>query len=469
MTPQERLAAREMARADLYFFTRWMFFQRKGFKWLRSEHHRIICDALMRVYRGECKRLIINVPPRYSKTEIAVINFMAWALGRHPDAEFIHTSYAAKLAHNNAFQCRELVTHEAYREVFPEVILRDDSKAKDEWRTRAGGVVYATGTGGTITGFGAGKHRPEFGGAIIIDDPHKADEATSETIRQGVIDWFQNTLESRKNSPNTPIVVIMQRLHQEDLAGWLLSGGNGETWEHVCLPALRDDNTALWPEKHDVETLERMRKANAYVFAGQYQQQPTILGGGLIKGAWFKRHRVLPQIKFRKVFADTAQKTKEHNDYSVFGLYGLGSDGVLYVLDVMRGKWEAPELRRRAIDFWNKHKPTTPHQTGTVRAFMVEDKSSGTGLIQDIKASGGIPIKGIQRDRDKTSRVLDVVSYIEAGMVSIPEDAPWAADFIAECEAFTPTDSHANDDQVDTLVDAISDMLSGGKSIYDSL
>jgi hypothetical protein len=153
-----------LCRDSFYYFTLFMFKARKGFAWLRAPHHKLICEALERVYRGECKRLIINIPPRGSKTEIVVINFMAWALGKAPDSEFIHTSYSARLASNNAWQCRELVQSAEYKAIFPNVKLRGDSKAKDEWRTEAGGIVYAVGAGGTITGYGAGKHRDGFGG-----------------------------------------------------------------------------------------------------------------------------------------------------------------------------------------------------------------------------------------------------------------------------------------------------------------
>ena len=161
--------------------------------------------------------------------------------------------------------------------------LRTDSTARDEWRTTQGGCVYAVGAGGTITGYGAGKVRYGFGGAILIDDPHKADEARSEVMRQNVIDWFQTTLESRKNSPETPIILVMQRLHENDLAGWLLGGGNGEEWEHLCLQALQDDGTALWPEKRGSKELRRMRDASPLVFAGQYQQSPTARKGNAFK------------------------------------------------------------------------------------------------------------------------------------------------------------------------------------------
>lgn len=470
---EERVAMNLLSKVDFYSFARWMFLQRKGFKWKRAPHHKMICEALMRVYRGECKRLIINIPPRYSKTEL-VINWIAWCLGRVPDSEFILTSYAAKLATNNSWTARELVQHETYREIFNETMLRPGSNARDDWRTTKGGIVYAAGAGGTITGYGAGKQRQGFGGAIVIDDPHKPDEATSEVIRQGVIDWFQNTLESRKNDPeNTPIILIMQRVHESDLAGWLAKGSNGEKWEVLSLPALAEENDplgrqpgeALWPEKHRAEKLLNMKKHNAYVFSAQYQQRPSPLGGGLLKGAWMKRYKELPNCTYRKIYADTAQKTAEHNDYSVLQCWGKGVDGNAYLIDQARGKWEAPELKRRATDFWNKHQATDPVLYGALRQMVIEDKASGTGLIQDLRISSSIPVVGVERVKDKLTRVLDIQGYVEAGRVYLPEDADWVSDFVHECEAFTPNDTHAHDDQIDPMCDAINEMVATGNII----
>lgn len=475
LTDQERFVSRVLAREDLYYFSRYMFLARRNFAWLRSDHHQVICDALMLVYRGETKRLIINVPPRYSKTELAVVNFMAWALGKHPDAEFIHTSYAATLAVQNAANARELVKHEEYGQIFPGVGIRADSNAKGDWRTDKGGVVYAAGSGGTITGFGAGKVRPGFGGAIIIDDPHKPDEANSDVIRKGVIDWFQNTLESRRNSPDTPIIVIMQRLHEEDLAGWLLAGGNGEEWEHVCLEALIDEDLpterALWPAKHTVTDLKRLKKASSYIFSGQYQQRPSPKGGEIIKGEWFPRYRVVPPLKWRAAYVDTAQKAREHNDYTVFLHAGMGQDGKVYLLDCRRGKFDAVKLEQTAKDLWAAWKIPAPYQGTAYRYFAIEDKSSGTGLIQQLKTKHTIPVKPLQRlaGQDKYSRVMDVQGHLESGFICLPEAAPWVADFIAECEAFTANDSHKHDDQVDTLADCAADMLNGGTSMLDIL
>ena len=234
----------QLARADLYFYSRLMFFRMRGYKWTRAPHHKIICDALTRVFNGECKRLVINIPPRYGKTTLAAHSFITWCLGKVPDSEFIPVSYSARLAATNSWQARELCLNEGYRSVFPEVQLRSDSTAKDEWRTTAGGCVYSSGAGGALTGYGAGKNRSGFGGAIIIDDILKPDDARSDVMRKASLEWYSSTLQSRTNSPNTPIIVIMQRLHEEDLAGWLVDGGNGEKWEHICLPALQPDGTA---------------------------------------------------------------------------------------------------------------------------------------------------------------------------------------------------------------------------------
>ncbi|MDB5686372.1 MAG: phage terminase, large subunit [Rhizorhabdus sp.] len=167
-----RLAHRAEANASLYFFTRHGFRQQQNRRWLHNWHHETVCARLQEVFDGRCRRLIINIPPRYAKTEIAVISFMAWALGRQPDAEFIHTSYASRLAVSNSMRCRDMVQSDWYAKLFPKTKVAAGSAAKDDWRTTAGGVVYATGAGGSITGYGAGKKReqPGFGGAIIIDE-----------------------------------------------------------------------------------------------------------------------------------------------------------------------------------------------------------------------------------------------------------------------------------------------------------
>jgi predicted phage terminase large subunit-like protein len=443
------LAAQIEAREDLYFFSRYMFRHRKGFKWKHSDHHRVICDALMRVYRGECKRLIINVPPRYSKTELAVVNFIAWALGKHPDAEFIHASYSARLATNNSWQTRTVVESQEYWGIFPEVVLRHDSNAKDEWRTTEGGIMYATGSGGTITGYGAGKMRPGFGGAIIVDDPHKADEATSDTIRKNVIDWFGNTLESRKNSQDTPIIIIMQRLHESDLSGFLLGGGNGETWEHVNIPVISEDGQALWPLKHSIDELRAMEKANPYVFAGQYMQRPAPLGGGIFKNHWWRYYSELPHVKRIVQSWDTAFKTKQSADFSVCTTWAECELGY-YLIDSYKVKVEFPELKRAALSLFEKYKP---------HAVLVEDKASGQSLIQELKRDTRMPIVAVKVDADKVSRAFAVTPLVESGRVFLPEKSHWLADFVASMGTFP---NAAHDDDVDSVTQALNYLARGG-------
>lgn len=449
MTPEEIAHIR----TDLLAFAQHMFKARKGAELTYNPHQRLICHALERVVIGQTKRLIINIPPRSGKTELAVINFIAWCMGNWPDCEFIHASYSKRLATTNTWAARSIVEHEEFSAIFGNPRLRKDSNAKDEWRTETGGIVYATGADGTITGYGAGKMRKGFGGCIIIDDPHKAGEANSSVMRQNVIDWFSTTMESRKNSAHTPIVVIQQRLHEEDLAGFLMSGGNGEYWETVVIPAIDEGGDSFWPTQFPIDDLRRLERTDTYRFAGQYMQRPAPVGGGIFKDDWWKFYSVAPMLSYRTIYADTAQKTAERNDYSVFQCWGCTATGQAYLLDQVRGKWEAPELLINARAFWNKHKHDI--NGGRLRAFKIEDKVSGTGLIQTLSREG-VPVQSIQRNRDKVTRAMDVAPLVQSGNAYLPQDAPWLMDFMSEAGIF-PNGSH--DDQLDPMMDALSDML----------
>jgi len=453
-SPAKRLAAVGHSREDLYDFSRWMFLQRKGFQWQRARHHQIICDALMRVYRGECKRLIINVPPRYSKTELAVVNFIAWALGKVPDAEFIHTSYSSPLAVNNSTAVRGIVQHEAYREIFPDVEMASD--AQYHWKTTAGGVMYATGTGGTITGFGAGKHREGFGGAIIIDDPHKADEANSDVIRKGVIEWFQNTLESRKNSPDTPIIVIMQRLHEKDLAGWLLAGGNGETWENVCLPVWNQDGTPLWPEKHDADTLRRMEKAAPYVFAGQYRQRPAPPAGGVIKPDMMAVVDAVPAgvVEWCRGW-DLAASSK--GDFTAGAKVGRLSDGRYIIANMVREQFETDQrdmlIKRTAESDGRALRQSLPQDPG---------QAGKSQVLAFAKLLTGHNVHFSLESGDKLTRATPLASQINAGNVLMLKGA-WNDAFTEECKLF-PNGSY--DDQIDAAARGFNGLLHPSAGIF---
>ena len=459
--PKERFVAAELARADLYFFSRWMFAQRRGYRWQRAPHHRLICDALMRVYRGECRRLIINVPPRYSKTELAVVNFIAWALGQKPDAEFIHTSYSGTLAVNNSAAVRGLLQHEAYREIFG-TQLADEARA--HWTTTAGGVMYATGAGGTITGFGAGKHRDGFGGAIIIDDPHKADEARSDVIRQGVIDWFQNTLESRKNSPDTPIILIMQRLHEKDLAGWLLgdrgkdmsgppaTGGNGEVWEHLCLSAWADaaDTAPMWPEKHSAEDLRRMEKASPYIFAGQYRQRPAPLEGGVFKPGQLQIVDAVPAGRIEWCRGWDLASVDKGGDWTAGGKLGKLADG-RFIIGGMEREQLGPDDRDALL------RNTAARDGRQVRIGLPQDpgQAGKTQVLALTRMLAGYQVKTSPETGDKVTRAEPLASQVNVGNVLMLRGA-WNDALIEEMRLFP---NGAFDDQVDGLSRAFAELL----------
>ena len=325
---------------------------------------------------------------------------------------------------------------------------------------------------------------------IIIDDPLKVEDAYSKTNRDKANRKLISTVKSRRANPDTPIIVIMQRLAEEDPTGFIKAGKLPGDWEFVEIPALitdeyvaklperiralvdsqerdADGRFSYWLYKEPLADLLASEKADPYVFSGQYMQRPSPLGGGIIKGDCFGRYTVLPQLRYRKIYGDTAQKTAERNDYSVFECWGYGYDNRIYLIDMIRGKWTAPELKKRAIDFWNKHAALGAGDpaTAVLREMKIEDKASGTGLIQEIKADGGIPVDGIERTKDKLTRVMDIVSHIASGNVVVPLQAPFVSDFITECESFTADDTHAHDDQIDPMCDAINDMLGAAKDL----
>lgn len=472
---------RERCENDFEFFCRYFFKTQKGSKFIFSDHHRVICRELMDVFNGVTTHLIINIPPRYSKTEIVVKLFSAWCFVKNPKCEFIHLSYSDGLALDNSDTIRQILRSAEFLQLWPHITIRPNKDSKKAWSTAQGGVFYATAAGGPVTGYGAGKVDDfeggnGFGGAMIIDDPLKPDDAYSDPKRKAVNRRWDETIKSRFNSTKTPCIVIMQRIHEDDFCGMLLEDQE-YNFKHLVLPAILDEDTpnerALWPAKHDLETLKAMKSKNAYVFSAQMQQRPSPLGGGLIRGEWFGRYTVLPRMKYRAMYVDTAQKAKTHNDYQVAEIWGLGEDGRVYLIDMLRDKFQAYELEQKMPDFWNKHKTPTDRYAGRLRYMAIEDKSSGTELIQKIqkKIKPKIPVRAIPRgpDNNKLTRVMDVQGYIESGYVMIPQDAPWVSDFIAECEAFTADDTHKHDDQIDPMCDAITDLLHHSKVSFSDM
>lgn len=469
---EKEMLKRKLERTYLEF-AKWNFKETTRQDLIISDHHEVMADGFQRVLDGEIKLLLITVPPRYTKTEF-VKQFCAAGFARNAASQYIYTSYSDTLAMKCSNEIKDGISHENFQKIWP-IKIKKDVNAKKLWETEAGGGLFATSFGGPIVGFGAGKMdgyksptKWEFNGAIIIDDPIKTQDRHRAIARADVIDYFTGTLPSRFNSQSVPLIVIMQRLHKEDLAGHVVENDSDrEGFLHINLPAIKENGEPLWPAKHSLEALERMAKNNE-MFQSQYMQQPIVLGGNLIKSSEFKRYGILPFLNRRFITADTALKDKEHNDFTVFQCWGVGKDNALYLIDNLRIKIQSKDLKGRFIDFWNKHNNLEVMQYGNLTCAYVEDKASGTQLIQELRAEARIPIVAVQRSRSKLERVLDILlPRLASGYIFIPEEATWISDFLNECEEFNASMSHKHDDQIDPLVDAV-EIGSGITSGVDS-
>lgn len=448
MEDWQQRAWRASSRASLYRFARWMFLAQRRYKWQQAQHHEAVCNALEDVFYGRTTRLILNLPPRYSKTAL-VQAFIAWSLGHAPDSEFIYTSYSGRLAAASSYAVRGMVSEPEYKAVFPAVTLRDDSQAKDEWRTTAGGMMYAVGAGGTITGYGAGKHREGFAGGILIDDPLKSDEARSEVMRGNLIDWYKDTLQSRVNSPKTPIIYIGQRLHENDLAGWLLAGGSGEEWTHVCFPAIQPDGTALWPEKHSIEALHRMEEAMPYTFAGQYMQQPSPLAGGLFKPHKLEVVEAIPAGNIQWVRGWDFAATTD-GDWTAGAYLGRLADGRFIIADMVRVR-EGPDERDATLR-------ATAMRDGRACLISIPQDPGQAGKTQIsylTKQLAGYRVQTSPETGDKVTRAEPFAAQVNVGNVLMLR-ASWNETLMDEMRLF-PNGKH--DDQVDALSRAFSNLI----------
>ncbi len=429
-----------------------------------------ICDHLEAVTRGDIHRLLINVPPGTMKSLLTSVIWPAWEWGPKgkPSLRYLGTAHKQDLAVRDNTKCRRLIQSEWYQRLWP-IELTGDQNAKTKFENSATGFREAMAFT-SMTG--------SRGDRVILDDPHSVDDANSRVKLSADVVTFREALPSRVNNDDSAIVIIMQRLAVGDVSDVALELG----YEHLLIPMRYEAGRSKWvlgkgdPRKIDGELMfpERFSEANvaelesslgSHAVAGQLQQRPNPRGGRIVKTEWFQLYDVPPRIKHRVIYADTAQKTAEHNDYSVFEEWGLGEDGKLYLLDLIRGKWEIPELERRAPAFWNKAKGRDSVVMGQLRQMKIEDNASGTGLIQRMKLDHRIPVAGIKRTKDKYTRLTDVIGYIESGYVCLPRNAPFLSDFVGECEAFTADDSHPHDDQIDPMIDAINDMLAVGNTV----
>ena len=409
--------------------------------------------ALGRLPDGK-RHLAVCIPPRHGKTAIAH-DAVAWLSGLFPDSQWIYAGYSTQMAVAQTHKIRTAMSSDWYRAVYPWVGLKPGQGTQKYFETALGGHVYGAGMDGTITGFGAGVKRDGFGGGLIIDDPLKPLEARSEAVRGSSNLWFTETLLSRRNSSDTPILVIMQRLHPSDLVGHVLRTMPGE-WEVLSIPAL-DEATGemLWPKTFSLKDAAILREVDPGTFYAQYQQSPVLPGGNIIRRDWWRYYAPedLPAGGYCFITADTAYKAKSTADASVLRAW-LGTPDGLYCLDAVHGRWEFPRLLEEARAFYAKWRGSR------CGAVYVEDKASGAPLEQTLQ-SQGVPAYGWRPGdynfpADKVGRVQEAAWAIHGGHVLLPEGAAHSEALVEEAASFNPDMSHDHDDHVDAMTMAVS-------------
>jgi predicted phage terminase large subunit-like protein len=425
---------------------------------IEGRHHKIMADAFERVASGELKRLIVNMPPRHTKSEFASFLLPAWFLGNYPEKKIIQSAHTAELSVGFGRKVRNLVDSDDYKSIFPNVLLRSDSKAAGRWSTNKGGEYFAIGVGGAVTGKGAD--------LLVIDDPHSEQEGQSSdpSVFDRVYDWYTSGPRQRLQ-PGGSIILVMTRWHKRDLTGQILKSSlqrvGSDEWELIEFPALMPSDEPLWPEFWPRDELEALRnELPAPKWNAQYQQNPTSEEGALVKREWWKtwERDKPPMCEFIIQSWDTAFLKTQRADFSACTTWGVfyhpDGSGIeqpnIILLDAHKERLEFPELKKTAYEMWVDWQPD---------AFIVEAKAAGTPLIFELRAMG-IPVSEYtpSRGNDKISRVNAVSDLFASGIVWAPE-LRFAEEVIEEFAAF-PSGEH--DDLVDSSTQALLRFRQGG-------
>ena len=420
---------------------------------IEGRHHRIIAEKLERVARGELKRLIVNMPPRHSKSEFASYLMPAWFLGRNPKLKIIQATHNTELAVRFGRKVRDLIATPDYRTVFPDTELKADDKAAGRWGTAAGGEYFAAGVGAAMTGRGAD--------LLIIDDPHSEQDALSGTAFDHAFEWYTSGPRQRLQ-PGGAIIIVMTRWGMKDLTGQVLkmqgSDQLADEWDVVEFPAIMPSDNPLWPEFWNKDDLLKV-KASLPVgkWNAQWQQNPTAEEGAIVKKEWWNmwEKEEIPEVKYIIQSYDTAFSKKETADYSAITTWGVfeneetGADNII-LMDARRGRWNFPELKEVAGEEYEYWEPDM---------IIVEAKATGTPLTDELRRAG-IPVMNYTpaKGRDKVTRMHTVAPLFEAGMVWAPEKK-FSDEVIEECLAF-PNGEH--DDFVDSMTMALIRFRQGG-------
>ncbi|HID8737787.1 TPA: phage terminase large subunit [Klebsiella variicola] len=531
----ERVIIRSKSTKSFLNFTRIWFELIQGDRLLVNWHHRLMASKIDDLLAGRLvpRNLIINIPPGGTKTEFFSIHFPAYVNALVQEKRLkrfrnLNISFADTLVKRNSRRTRDIIASREYQEFWPcsfGVNQAEEWEIKDE-RGRSIGQTVSRSSNGQITGGRGGYYGPEFSGMVMLDDYNKPVDMLSESRRKSANTLLVNTIRSRRGDKSkehpTPFVSIQQRLHTDDATGFMLAGGMGVPFHHVAIPAMIDEKYiqsldepwrslcwetvkdtdsvvvggvrywSYWPQMEDVNDLLQLWEKDRYTFLSQYQQNPMALTGGIIDTSWFRTYTTLPKLTHRAVYVDTnSGKVEDWLDYTVFTLAGMGVDGNLYIIDVVRGRWDPEDLLKKAEEVWEKWRLSGSMRVMPLRHMAIEEKQAGQGLITTLKkrsqTSGqlAIPVREIPRGtgQNKLVRCLNVIPQIKTGKVFVPathtddgqklssifyEDGTiagsteWVLTAMTECAAFSADDSHDNDDILDTWMDAIDDNLISG-------
>jgi predicted phage terminase large subunit-like protein len=440
----EQIEIRDRARNNFLDFVRYVWPE-----FICGPHHRIMAEKFEALVRGELTRVIINIAPRHGKSELTSYLFLAWLMGREPTSKIIQATHTGELAMRFGRKVRNLMDSEVYKEIFPEVALAADSKAAGRWETNRGGEYFATGVGGAMTGRGANY--------LVIDDPHSEQDALSETAMEAAHEWYTSGPRQRLQ-PGGRILLVMTRWSKKDLSEMVLKDqardSRSDKWNVIEFPAIMPSGKPCWPEFWKIEDLLSVKAAlPVSKWNAQWMQNPTSDEGAIFKREWWRvwPHENIPRLKYIIQSYDTAYSKKETADFSAITTWGVfqptpDDPDSLILLDAKKGRWDFPELKRKAMEFYKFWKPD---------CVLIEAKASGLPLTQELRRTG-IPVVnyspgGRNKSTDKVSRANSVSPIFEAGMVWAP-DQPWAEEVVEEMAAFPFGE---NDDLTDSSVQAV--------------
>jgi len=461
LIPEDRLKhfanlmqrAKEMEDSELAQKDFLTFVEQTWDGFIHGRHHKLMAEKFNRVATGDLKRVIINMPPRHTKSEFASFMLPAWLMGRNPMLKIMQTTHTAELAFRFGRKTRNLMNSQEYLKIFPKVALRVDSQAAGRWETDKGGEYFAAGVGGAVTGRGAD--------LLIIDDPHSEQDALSPTALEHAYEWYTSGPRQRLQ-PGGTIVIVMTRWAENDLTGKLIRQQArdilADKWEIIEFPALMPNDEPLWGEFWKKEDLLAVKGSlSVGKWEAQWQQNPTSDVSAIIKRDWWKKweKKELPALEYVMQSYDTAFSKQESADYSAITTWGVfypkeGEPPNIILVDARKGRWDFPELRRKALEEYKYWEP---------EMVLIEAKASGMPLTQELRQMG-IPVTNYSpsRGNDKISRVNSIAPLFESGLVWCP-DTSWAEDVVEECAAF-PAGEH--DDYVDTVSQALRRFREGG-------